>query len=65
MDKDVNNTFNISAVIKSNAFVNDVVKNILDLTKYFCKNDYVIVVGGISNSLKGVRIEEETIQNFI
>lgn len=64
LDRCLNSRFVITTVVKQNALLDEVVYNIVQLTKTFTKNDYVVVMGGMVNLLNGIRVKEETIKKL-
>ncbi|CAG9774003.1 unnamed protein product [Ceutorhynchus assimilis] len=56
--------YHVSALIKENALLDDVVKEVFNYTRHFDKKDYVILMAGVTNLVKGRHIEEKTIQTI-
>lgn len=60
--KDISsNKFETQCLFKPNAFFQQVTENISELIKDFNKKDYVILIAGINNALKGNKICNETV----
>ncbi|KAF2881903.1 hypothetical protein ILUMI_24284 [Ignelater luminosus] len=53
--------FITQCILKPNALFQNVTENISNLTKDSNKRDYVILIAGVNNALKGIKISDETV----
>lgn len=50
--------FLVTSFIKHNALLDQIVEDALNLTNGYGKEDYVIIMGGLTNTLKGVTVDQ-------
>ena len=64
LDGCLHKKFKITATIKVNAPLEEIVRDIDETTTQLTKKDYVIVMGGLVNILNGLQVKDDVIQNF-
>lgn len=56
-----NNEYSVTSFIKHNALLDHILEDVVNLTKDYGKKDYVVVIGGLMNMVKGVDVHDSVI----
>lgn len=64
LNKLLDYNYSVQSVCKPNAMFDDVVSDVDNLSKYFTRNDFVIILAGSNNVLKHKPISQETFEKL-
>lgn len=59
--KRCNNEYSVTSFIKHNALLDHILDDVINLTKYYGKKDYVVLMGGLVNMVKGLDVHDSVI----